>query len=146
MEKVLKALLAKIDGTNSLARDEDQKTFWVGLLTRGRWVVKDAGSKENWQACGRRFGDRQMLPECNTFLRPAVLSVLTKLTWPVLTRLTSTIQAVKCVILYLLMEDRPQPNTVYIRLPTFVTIPNVMPTPFLTPKLCGGGRGGIMLL
>jgi hypothetical protein len=59
----LKALLVKTDGTNSLALDEDQKMFWVSLLTRGCWVVKDAGSKENWQACGRRFRDRQMLPE-----------------------------------------------------------------------------------
>jgi hypothetical protein len=36
----LKALLAKTDDTNSLALDEDQKMFWVGLLARGRWVLK----------------------------------------------------------------------------------------------------------
>jgi hypothetical protein len=36
----LKAPVAKTDGTNSLALDEDQKMFWVSLLTRGRWFLK----------------------------------------------------------------------------------------------------------
>ena len=91
----------KTDGTNSLALDEDQKMVWVALLTRGGWGSEDAGSKESWQACGGRFRDRQILPGAQ-LLRPAVLSVLAKLTWPDFTSLSSTIRAVKYVILYLL--------------------------------------------
>ena len=42
----MKALLAKTDDTNSLALDEDQKMFWVSLLTRGRWVLKMQAAKK----------------------------------------------------------------------------------------------------
>ena len=57
---------------------------------------------------------------------------------------SSTIQAVKCVILYLLMEDRPQPNTVYIRLPTFVTIPKCHANPFPDSQVMRGGYHAVV--
>lgn len=122
---------------------KDQKMFWVSLLTRGRWVAKDAGSKESWQALAGDSGIGRCCPSakpCGRLFFP----VLAKLTWPVLTSPSSTIQAVKYVILYLLMEDRPQPNTVYIPSPHIRNYTKCHANPFPDAQVMRGGYHAVV--
>jgi hypothetical protein len=70
----LKALLAKRDGTNLLALDEDEKMFWVSLLTRGRWVLKMQAARKLASLWQEISGIGRCCP--SSTLRPAILSVV----------------------------------------------------------------------
>src|ERR1700728_2952924 len=78
---ILKALLAKKDGTNSLVLDEDQKIVWASLSdTRLLEVLKMQAAKKSWAGLLQEdSGIGRCCPGSNFCGRLIILSVLPKL-------------------------------------------------------------------